>query len=136
MHGHNTVHLRMTEQCERALELANWLEKHLAIERLIYLGLKSHPQHAVAKRRMDGYGDIISAEIKGGLKEAGQAHAGTLRVNHVDCVVAWRRKPDRTVGNHASRLGGGGQLQAVGKRKDLSAYLHKEVSGHGVQNLM
>ena len=70
MRGLKTLHLRMKAHCESALELARWLEKHPAIERVIYPGLKSHPQHALAKRQMDGYGGIITIEIKGGLKKA------------------------------------------------------------------
>lgn len=70
MRGLKTLHLRMKAHCESALELAKWLEKHPAIERVIYPGLKSHPQHALAKRQMDGFGGIISIEIKGGLKKA------------------------------------------------------------------
>ncbi len=70
MRGLKTLHLRMRAHCESALELARWLEKHPAIERVIYPGLKSHPQHALARRQMDGYGGIISVEIKGGLKKA------------------------------------------------------------------
>jgi cystathionine beta-lyase/cystathionine gamma-synthase len=37
---------------------------------VIYPGLKSHPQHALAKRQMDGFGGIITIEVKGGLKKA------------------------------------------------------------------
>lgn len=70
MRGLKTLHLRMKAHCQSALELAGWLEKHPAIERVIYPGLKSHPQHALAKRQMDGYGGIISMEVKGGLKKA------------------------------------------------------------------
>ncbi|TAL88421.1 MAG: PLP-dependent transferase [Rhodanobacter sp.] len=70
MRGLKTLHLRMKAHCESALELAKWLEKHPAVERVIYPGLKSHPQHALAKRQMDGYGGIISIEVKGGLKKA------------------------------------------------------------------
>lgn len=70
MRGLKTLHLRMKAHCESALELAKWLEKHPIIERVIYPGLKSHPQHALAKRQMDGFGGIISVEVKGGLKKA------------------------------------------------------------------
>jgi cystathionine gamma-lyase len=70
MRGLKTLHLRMKAHCESALELAKWLEKHPAVERVIYPGLKSHPQHALAKRQMDGYGGIITIEVKGGLKKA------------------------------------------------------------------
>lgn len=70
MRGLKTLHLRMKAHCENASELARWLEKHPAIERVIYPGLKSHPQHSLAKRQMHGFGGIISIEVKGGLKKA------------------------------------------------------------------
>ncbi len=70
MRGLKTLHLRMRAHCESARELASWLEKHPAIDRVIYPGLKSHPQHALAKKQMDGPGGIISAEVKGGLGKA------------------------------------------------------------------
>jgi cystathionine gamma-lyase len=70
MRGLKTLHLRMRQHCESALDIAKWLETHPAIERVIYPGLRSHSQHALAKRQMDGFGGIISAEVKGGLKKA------------------------------------------------------------------
>ncbi|MFC3652367.1 trans-sulfuration enzyme family protein [Dyella humi] len=70
MRGLKTLHLRMRTHCDSALELAHWLETHPAVNRVIYPGLKSHPQHALAKRQMNGFGGIISAELKGGLKRA------------------------------------------------------------------
>lgn len=70
MRGLKTLHLRMKAHCESALDLARWLEAHPAIERVIYPGLKSHPQHALARRQMDGFGGIISAEVKGGIRAA------------------------------------------------------------------
>lgn len=70
MRGLKTLHLRMKAHCESALDLARWLEAHPQIERVMYPGLKSHPQHALAKRQMDGFGGIISVEVKGGLRKA------------------------------------------------------------------
>lgn len=70
MRGLKTLHLRMKAHCTGAMELAPWLEKHPAVERVIYPGLKTHPQHALAKRQMNGFGGIISIEVKGGLKKA------------------------------------------------------------------
>ena len=70
MRGLKTLHLRMRAHCENALALAQWLEKQSAVERVIYPGLKSHPQHALAKRQMDGPGGIISIVVKGGLRKA------------------------------------------------------------------
>ncbi len=70
MRGLKTLHLRMRAHCESAMAIAQWLEEHPAIERVIYPGLKSHPQHRLAKRQMDGFGGIISIEVKGGLRKA------------------------------------------------------------------
>lgn len=70
LRGLKTLYLRMQAHCEGALELARWLDTHPAIERVIYPGLKSHPQHALARRQMDGFGGIISVEVKGGLRKA------------------------------------------------------------------
>lgn len=70
MRGLKTLHLRMRQHCESALELARWLDKHPAVERVIYPGLKSHPQHALAKRQMHGFGGIVTIEVKGGLRKA------------------------------------------------------------------
>ena len=70
MRGLKTLHLRMRTHCESAFELAKWLEKHAAVDRVIYPGLKSHPQHSLGRRQMDGFGGIITIEVKGGLKKA------------------------------------------------------------------
>jgi cystathionine gamma-lyase len=70
MRGIKTLSLRMRAHCEGASDLARWLEAHPSVQRVIYPGLKSHPQHALARRQMDGYGGIISIEVKGGLRKA------------------------------------------------------------------
>lgn len=70
MRGLKTLHLRMKAHCENAMAIAQWLERHPKIERVIYPGLKSHPQYALARKQMDGFGGIISAEVRGGLKTA------------------------------------------------------------------
>lgn len=70
LRGLKTLHLRMERSCENALKIAQWLERHPNIEKVIYPGLESHPQHALAKRQMKGFGGIISAVVKGGLPAA------------------------------------------------------------------
>lgn len=69
--GVKTLGLRMERHCRNALAIATWLERHPAIERVIYPGLPSHPQHALAKKQMQrGFGGMISAIVKGGLEPA------------------------------------------------------------------
>ena len=70
LRGLKTLHLRMKAHCENAGELAAWLETHPAIDKVIYPGLASHPQHALAKRQMHGFGGMISIYVKGGADAA------------------------------------------------------------------
>ncbi|MBS0193637.1 MAG: cystathionine gamma-synthase [Proteobacteria bacterium] len=67
LRGVKTLHLRMRAHCANALELARWLETHPQIEKVIYPGLPSHPQHELAKRQMHGFGGLISVYVRGGL---------------------------------------------------------------------
>mgnify|MGYP000888573134 CR=1 FL=1 len=70
LRGLKTLHLRMKAHCDNAMALAEWLETQPAIEKVIYPGLKSHPQHDLATRQMQGYGGIISIVLKGGFDAA------------------------------------------------------------------
>ncbi|KQN95889.1 cystathionine beta-lyase [Stenotrophomonas sp. Leaf70] len=70
LRGLKTLPLRMKAHCANALELAQWLEAHPAIEKVIYPGLPSHPQHELATRQMSGYGGIVSIVLKGGFEAA------------------------------------------------------------------
>ena len=60
----------MERHCSNAIKIANFLESHNSIQRVIYPGLESHPQHEIAKEQMNGFGGMISVEIKGGLEGA------------------------------------------------------------------
>jgi cystathionine gamma-synthase/cystathionine gamma-lyase len=68
LRGIKTLAVRMREHEKNALYLARYLEKHEKVEKVYYPGLKSHPGHAVAKKQMDGYGAMISLELRGGFK--------------------------------------------------------------------
>jgi cystathionine gamma-lyase len=71
LRGLKTLDVRMERHCRNALEIARWLEKNPNVERVIYPGLKSHPQHALAKAQMGGgFGGVVTFFIKGGLKES------------------------------------------------------------------
>lgn len=70
LRGLKTLALRMRQHCESALAVAQHLEAHPKIERVIYPGLESHPQHALAKGQMDAFGGMITAFIKGDIGDA------------------------------------------------------------------
>lgn len=63
-----TLPLRMKAHQESAMVIAEFLEKHPKVNRVIYPGLKSHPQHELAKKQMSGFGGMITFFIKGGLE--------------------------------------------------------------------
>jgi cystathionine beta-lyase/cystathionine gamma-synthase len=70
LRGLKTLALRMERHCGSALRIAQWLERHPKVRRVLYPGLPSHPQHALAKRQMRGFGGMISVELDGGLEDA------------------------------------------------------------------
>ncbi|KGN73376.1 methionine gamma-lyase [Porphyromonas macacae] len=68
--GMKTLHIRMDRHCENALKVAEFLQTHPAIEKIMYPGLPSFPQYELAKKQMDKPGAMIAFELKGG-REAG-----------------------------------------------------------------
>ncbi len=70
MRGTKTLHVRMERHEANARALADWLEAHAQVEKVIYPGLESHPQHALAKRQQRGFGGMISFVLRGGLDES------------------------------------------------------------------
>ena len=70
LRGLKTLHLRMRAHCENAAALAEWLQTHPAIERVVYPGLDSHPQKTLAERQMHGFGGMITLYVKDGLAGA------------------------------------------------------------------
>lgn len=70
LRGVKTLALRMERHNASALAIARWLDGHEGVERVIYPGLESHPQHALAGRQMAGGGGIVSFVISGGLDAA------------------------------------------------------------------
>jgi cystathionine beta-lyase/cystathionine gamma-synthase len=67
LRGIRTLHARVRQQSETALALAEFLESHPAVERVLYPGLDSHPQRDVAKRQMTSGGTVLTFEVAGGL---------------------------------------------------------------------
>jgi len=68
--GMKTMALRVRKQCENAQAVAEFLEKHPKVAAVHYPGLKSHPDHALAKRQMKGFGSMLAFDLKGGLPAA------------------------------------------------------------------
>ena len=115
--GLKTLHLRMKRHEESALQIAAVLEAHPKIDRVLYPGLPSHPQHAIAKAQMSGFSGMITFELKGGT-EAGKTLMNNVQLcglaeslgsvetmithpasmTHVDVPVEDRRKRGLTDG--------------------------------------
>ncbi|HEV2285055.1 MAG TPA: PLP-dependent aspartate aminotransferase family protein [Steroidobacteraceae bacterium] len=71
LRGIKTLALRMERHCDNALAVAQFLERHPQVARVHYPGLASHPQHALARRQMQGgFGGIVTAVLHGGLPVA------------------------------------------------------------------
>ncbi|MGH9676866.1 MAG: trans-sulfuration enzyme family protein, partial [Candidatus Acidiferrum sp.] len=68
--GLKTMALRVERQCENAMQVAKFLEKHPKVARVHYPGLKSHPDHALAKKQMRGFGSMLAFDMKSGLPAA------------------------------------------------------------------
>ena len=70
MRGLKTLHLRMERHCESALAIAEWLSTHPKVEKVFYPGLSSHPQYALAKKQMNGFGGMVTPILKGTLEDS------------------------------------------------------------------
>ena len=79
--GVKTLSIRIDRAQESAMKLAAYLENHPKVAWVKYPGLASHPQHELAKRQMDGFGSMISFELKGGLE------AGRVMMNNVQMAI-------------------------------------------------
>lgn len=77
LRGLKTLSVRMREHEKNAMAIAQFLEKHPKIEKVVYPGLQSHPQHALACSQMKGFGGMLSCVVKGGLNGAKDFLQGT-----------------------------------------------------------
>jgi methionine-gamma-lyase len=83
LRGLKTLPVRMDRHCDNAMEVAKFLSFHPQVEWVSYPGLKTHPQHELAKRQMRGFSGVIAFEIKGG-RPAGKRFLDSLEL----CTVA------------------------------------------------
>ncbi len=67
--GLKTLPLRMKQHCSNAFKLAKWFDEHPRIIKVNYPGLKSHPNHSLAKKQMKLFGSMMSIEVDGNLKQ-------------------------------------------------------------------
>jgi methionine-gamma-lyase len=81
--GLRTFSLRMERHCSNAMKVAQYLDGHPAVERVNYLGLESHPDHALAVKQMKHPGAVLSFELKGGF-DAGVKFINKLKL----CISA------------------------------------------------
>lgn len=79
LRGVKTLGLRIDRAQENAMKIAEYLEKHPKVEWVKYPGLKSHPQHELAKKQMDGFGAMISFGLKGGF-DAGKTLMNNVKI--------------------------------------------------------
>ena len=68
--GLETLSLRVQRHCDNALQLARWLERQPAVERVYYPGLASHPQHQQAAAQMKAFGGVVAFDVRGGREAA------------------------------------------------------------------
>ncbi|MEO9483984.1 MAG: PLP-dependent aspartate aminotransferase family protein [Ekhidna sp.] len=96
--GIKTLALRMERHNENALTIAKFLESHPKVQKVHYPGLKSHPQHDLAKRQMRGFGGMISFEVEG-------VEQGRKLVNNVElCTLAVSLGDVSTIIQHSASM--------------------------------
>ena len=71
--GIETLHLRVRQHCASAQQIAEYLEQHPLVDKVFYPGLKTHPNHAIAKKQAKGFGGIVSFTLKEDTNEAALA---------------------------------------------------------------
>jgi O-acetylhomoserine/O-acetylserine sulfhydrylase len=82
--GLETLSLRVQRHVDNTLELAKWLEKHSAVEKVNYPGLTSSPQHTLAKKYLkNGFGAVLTFELNGSKEHAGELINNLKLVSHL-----------------------------------------------------
>jgi cystathionine gamma-lyase len=78
LRGIKTLHVRMQRHCENGEKIAHYLRNHSAVEKVYWIGFEDHPNHAVAKKQMKGFGGMISFVLKGdNIEKAMKVLSGT-----------------------------------------------------------
>jgi len=82
LRGMKTLSLRVKQQNQSAMQVAQFLESHPRIERVFYPGLESHENHAIARQQMRGFGGMLSFMLKENSFEAVRSFLPRLRYAH------------------------------------------------------
>ncbi len=77
--GIKTLALRMQQHCQSATAIAGYLENHPAVKKVMFPGLRSHPQYSLAQKQQKGPGGLIAIELKGGFR-AGQNMMNNVKI--------------------------------------------------------
>lgn len=85
LRGVKTLPARMTQHEANASTLAEWLEDHTTVKTVLYPGLASHPQHALAQEQMEGYGGMVTFVLDGGMEDAQRFLEG---LEHIPVAVS------------------------------------------------
>ncbi|MDQ6842963.1 MAG: cystathionine gamma-synthase [Bacteroidota bacterium] len=70
LRGLKTLHVRMQRHCENGEKIATWLRKNPKVDKVLWCGFEDHPNHAIAKKQMRGYGGMMSFTLKDDSMEA------------------------------------------------------------------
>jgi len=98
--GMETLGIRIERQSANALQLAQWLEQHPAVNRVFYPGLASHPQYAIAQRQQKAGGAVLSFELKGETPQAQRANAWRVIDQTQLCSITANLGDTRTTITH------------------------------------
>jgi len=79
LRGTKTLGIRMKRHEENAIEVAKFLSRHPQVEKVIYPGLPSHPQHSLAREQMKGFGGMVTFVVRGGIEKA-RSFLGKVRI--------------------------------------------------------
>ena len=103
LRGIKTLALRMERHSQNGMRIAEWLESRNDVRRVIYPGLASHPQHAIAKRQMSAFGGMISVELDRDLAATKQFLERTQLFTLAESLGGVE-SPDRASGADDARL--------------------------------
>jgi len=98
LRGARTLALRLERAQRNADQLAAWLEGQPAVERVRYPGLRSHPNHALAAAQLDGFGSMISFDVRGGAASAEAVCSRVRLIRHATSLGSVESTMERRAG--------------------------------------